>query len=261
MFSVKKVSRHQLNNLVSWLRMAGAQSFSERLSRTPPEDRLAPRDYIAANQRARIHLALAELVAERGYQKVTIELLTKTARVSLATFYENFASKEECFLAAFDADVEAAAEVFDDLLDPAQPWPDQIVVGLETFLELVLAEPARARLCLVAAKAAGVAAFARYQAMLESVAPKLREGRELSPRAERLPDGLEVGIAGGIAWVVYQRLVNGKAEELRALLPEIVQLTLTPYIGEQEARRTAQTSTAKGVAAPRLRQGGQAEMT
>jgi len=225
--------------------MAGSQSFSERLSRTPRDGHLPPRDYIAANQRARIHLALAELIAERGYQKATVEVIAKTARVSLATFYEHFASKEKCFLAAFDDDIESAAQVFSDRVDPGQPWPDQIVVGLETFLELVLAEPARARLCLVASKGAGVAAFARYQTMLESVAPKLREGRELSPRAERLPDGLEVGIAGGIAWVVCQRLVDGRAEELMALLPEIVQLTLTPYIGEEEARRTGQATLAK----------------
>ena len=74
---------------------------------------------------------------------------------------------------------------------------------------MVVNEPARARLCIVEAQAAGGEALARYQAMLESVAPKLREGRIHNPRASRLPDGLEVAIVGGLIWLVHQRLVAG----------------------------------------------------
>ncbi len=73
--------------------------------------------------------AITELVAERGYQKTTIDSIAKGARVSLKTFYEHYASKEECFLAAFDADVEAAAEIFGELLDPDMPSPDRMAVG------------------------------------------------------------------------------------------------------------------------------------
>ena len=160
-------------------------------------------------------LATAELVAERGYQKTTIELIAKTARVALVTFYEHFPSKEECFLAAFDESVAAAREVFAELLDPEQPWQEQISAGLEIFLEMVVKEQARAKLCIVEAQAAGRPALARYQAMLESVAPKLREGREFNPRASRLPDGLEVAIAGGIVWLVHQRLVADDVDDLR----------------------------------------------
>jgi AcrR family transcriptional regulator len=190
-------------------------------------------------------LATAELVAERGYQKTTIELIAKTARVALVTFYEQFASKEECFLAAFDESVEAAGQVFAELVDPERPWVDQVSSGLEVFLEMVVAEPARAKLCLVESQAAGSAALARYQEMLEKVAPKLREGRELNPRASRLPDGLEMAIAGGLAWLVHQRLVADRADELKALLPEMLQVTLTPYVGEAEAAQAADAAQAR----------------
>ena len=190
-------------------------------------------------------LATAELVAERGYQKTTIELIAKTARVALVTFYEHFASKEECFLAAFDESVAAATEVFAELLDPEQPWQEQISAGLEIFLEMVVKEQARAKLCIVEAQAAGTASLARYQAMLESVAPKLREGREFNPRASRLPDGLEVAIAGGIVWLVHQRLVADDVDDLMALLPEMLQVTLTPYVGEVEAGRAADAAQAR----------------
>ena len=233
-----------------WYRlgMADSRSISERLSKLPPGRHLVPRDFVAQNQRERMLLATAELVAERGYQKTTIELIAKTARVALVTFYEQFADKEECFLAAFDENVEAAREVFAELVDPQQPWPDQIAAGLEIFLEMVVNEQARAKLCIVEAQAAGGAALARYQAMLESVAPKLREGRELNPRAERLPEGLEVAMAGGLAWLVHQRLAAGRVEGLKELLPEMLQVTLTPYVGEVEAARAAEAAQARAAA-------------
>jgi AcrR family transcriptional regulator len=220
-----------------------------------------PSDFVANNQRARILFAVSELVAERGYQKTTIELIAKTARVALSTFYEHFASKEEAFLAAFDNDVEAAKEVFGELLDPDMPWTEQIAIGLEIFIELVLAEPSRAKLCLVASQSAGTAAFKRYQATLERVAPKLREGRALNPMAAKLPDALEMALAGGVAWLVHQRLVKDETGELRKLLPEMVQLTLTPYVGEGEARRAAQAAaTREGVVLPEVQGGGAGEM-
>ena len=211
----------------------------------PPGRHLVPTDFVSRNQRERMLLATAELVAERGYQKTTIELIAKTSRVALVTFYEHFSSKEECFLAAFDESVAAAREIFAELLDPEDSWQDQIAAGLELFLEMVVREQERAKLCIVESQAAGSASLARYQEMLESVAPKLREGREFNPRSSRLPDGLKVAIAGGIAWLVHQRLVAGDVEDLKALLPEMLQVTLTPYIGEVEAGRAADAAQAR----------------
>lgn len=225
--------------------MADSRSLSERLAKMPPGRHLVPRDFVAQNQRERMLLATVELVAERGYQKTTIELIAKTARVALSTFYEHFSNKEECFLAAFDECVSAAAEVFGELVDPDLPWPDQIAAGLEVFLEMVVAEPARARLCIVESQAAGGAALARYQEMLEAVAPALREGRRFNPRSGRLPDGLEIAVVGGLAWLVHQRLVTDRENEIKCLLPEMLQVTLTPYVGEVEAGRLADAAQAR----------------
>jgi AcrR family transcriptional regulator len=229
--------------------MADARSLSERLAKLPPGRHLVPPDFVAQNQRERMLLATAELVAERGYQKTTIELIAKTARVALSTFYEQFSSKEDCFLAAFDETIDAAAEVFDELLDPEQAWADQIAAALEIALEMVVNEPARARLCIVESQAAGGAALTRYQGMLERVAPKLREGRIHNPRASRLPDGLEVAIVGGLAWLIHQRLVTDRVDDIKGLLPEMLQVTLTPYVGEVEAARAADAAQARAAAA------------
>jgi AcrR family transcriptional regulator len=229
--------------------MADSRSLSERLAKLPPGRHLVPRDFVAQNQRERMLLATAELVAERGYQKTTIELIAKTARVALSTFYEQFSSKEECFLAAFDETMDAAAEVFAELLDEEQDWADQVAAGLEIALEMVAKEPARAKLCIVEAQAAGGEALKRYQGMLERLAPKLREGRVHNPRASRLPDGLEVAIVGGLVWLVHQRLLTDRVHEIKGLLPEMLQVTLTPYVGEVQAGRAADAAQARAAAA------------
>jgi AcrR family transcriptional regulator len=215
----------------------------------PPGRRAAPSDLVTQSQRERILLATAELVAERGYQKTTIESIAKTARVALSTFYEQFSSKEECFLAAFDETLDAAAELLDELLDSEQDWARQIAGGLEVVLEMIVREPARARLCIVEAQAAGGEALVRYQGMLERPAPKLREGRVHNPRASRLPDGLEVALVGGLAWLVHQRLLADQVDEIRGLLPEMLQVTLTPYVGEAEAGRAADAAQVRAAVA------------
>lgn len=225
--------------------MADSRSLSERLAKLPPGRHLIPRDFVSQNQRERMLLATAELVAERGYQKTTIELIAKTARVALVTFYEQFANKEECFLAAFDESVDAARAVFAELIDAERPWTEQISIGLEVLLEMIVNEPARAKLCIVESQAAGGEALIRYQSMLESAAPKLRQGRELNPRADRLPEGLEVAIAGGLMWLIHQRLIADRFDELKGLLPEMLQVTLTPYVGEVEAAQAAEAAQAR----------------
>ena len=65
----------------------------------------------ASETRARILAAMGALVSEKGYATVTIDDLARSARISKRTFYDHFADKEACFLAAYEA---AADHVYDD---------------------------------------------------------------------------------------------------------------------------------------------------
>jgi AcrR family transcriptional regulator len=215
-------------------------SWSERLVTMPPGRHTLPKDFVAAHQRHRIFGATAELVAKRGYHGTSIDLITKTARVALSTFYENFETKEDCFVAAFDDAVADAREQLAEALDPEQPWAQQIAAWLETFLGLVIASPAEARMCLVEAQGAGPALLDRYEATLEALVPKLREGRELAG-ARKLPERAELGILGGVVWVLQQRIVRGQFDQISTLFPELLQIALRPYLGPIEAERFAES--------------------
>ena len=96
-----------------------------------------------------------------------------------------------------------------------------------------------ARACLVEAPTAGPEAVARHEAALKRFVPLLRPGRELNPRSDELPESLEDTLAGGVLWVINQRLIAGEEEKLRGLLPEALEFLLRPYVGEDEAAREA----------------------
>ena len=112
-------------------------------------------------------------------------------------------------------------------------------VGLAAFLDHVASEPALARTCIVESLSAGPAAVAQYEGSIRAFVPLFRMGRAVSPQGGQLPATLEETIVGGIFWIVYQRIVGGRADGIGELLPELVEFSLTPYVGAAGARRAA----------------------
>jgi AcrR family transcriptional regulator len=213
-----------------------------KASRQPPGPEPVSRAAAAADQRRRILEATADLVAEQGYPETTIEQIVRRAKVGYATFYKHFTDKQEAFLALFDAATERTAYEVEEAYDREDgPWPDKVGAALGALLKVVAAHPNVARACMVEALTAGPQAAARHEAALKRFAPLLRPGRELNPRRERLPETLEDTLAGGVLWVVNQRLLAGETKEIRALLPETLEFLLRPYVGEDEAAREAGT--------------------
>jgi AcrR family transcriptional regulator len=194
---------------------------------------------LARDPRERILVAMAEVVAKRGYHGATIEHIVKRAGVSRATFYEHFENREDCLLAGFsDAAVElrgrmeaAAAEAAD--------WPDQVRAALTAFLDYAVANPALARTCIVESVTAGPVAMERYELALRAFVPPFRRGREVEEATGELPDELEDLIIGGLVWMVHQRLLRNEIEEIPGLLPMMLEFALVPYMGEKRAAALA----------------------
>jgi AcrR family transcriptional regulator len=198
-----------------------------------------PKEFIARHQRARIIAALAAETAEKGYRAVTVADVVRRAGIARNTFYENFACKDECFLATAAFALEAAMSRVVEAAAAVESWPSRVNAGLAAFLDFVAAEPDLARLSIVDALAAGPASIERYERSIQAFVPLLRLGRKVSPNGEELPATVEETIVGGIFWIVYQRLILDEAERIGELRPELAEFALTPYIGAEAARRTA----------------------
>lgn len=188
---------------------------------------------LARDPRDRILVAMAEIVAKRGYQGTTIEHIVKRAGVSRATFYEHFENREDCLLAGF---AEAEEELQRRLAEATKTgeWPERIRAAVTVFVDYCTSKPALARTCLVESVTAGPIAMERYEDALTKFAPIFREGREYAGGAE-LPDDLEDLIVGGIAWMVHQRLLRNEIDRIPGMLPTMLEFALVPYLGEERA--------------------------
>jgi AcrR family transcriptional regulator len=198
--------------------------------------RRQPRSYelIAQQQRERIIFAFAEEASEKGYRGVTVTDVVRRAGVARKTFYDYFPSKEVCFIATSEFGVKEALRQVVDAAIQAESWTARIQAGLAAFLDYAASEPALARTCIVETLAAGPAAVGRYEHSIQAFVPLFWMGRKIASR--ELPRLLEETIVGGIFWIIYQRIVSDEAGRVEDLLPELIEFSLTPYLGAEGAK-------------------------
>jgi len=197
-----------------------------------------------ADQRRRLLRAVGELVAERGYSDVTVELIVKRAHVSYKTFYKHYRSKEECFVDLFSVAFESTEKRIREALQRRDlSWPDEVVLALRTLVDAILVEPEMARAVIVESPTVGPAITARYERATKTFASLLRAGREQNPRGSELPETIEDTLAGAVFWSAYQHLIVGEADALADYLPVLTDLVLRTYLGPAEAARIARAGT------------------
>jgi AcrR family transcriptional regulator len=194
------------------------------------------REVVVHHQRQRILTAAVDLVAERGYRAVTVADIVKRAAIARLKFYENFSSKQDCFLAAYDAGLaEATSRLEQATGAPDASFPERVSAGLAALLDYAAAEPALARACLVEAPSLGPMMQGRREQALAAFAPLLRGGREEVGGAE-LPESVEESVLGGLYWLIYHAILAAQPERIEELQPELVEFALLPFLGAAAAR-------------------------
>jgi AcrR family transcriptional regulator len=218
--------------------------FPPELARLPPGRHGLPREFVAHNQRERLIAGLAEAVAENGYAGTTIAHITRHAAVSRRTFYEHFNSKDECFTAAYDSVMTELRERVGSAFDQEDEWPEAVRAGIAAMLEFLASEPHLARLSMVEALVAGPVVVERYDSAIQDLVPYFQAGREGRPPEvlAGLSPTTEEALVGGMVSLISRRIFADRTEELEALLPDLVEFTLTPYLGSAEAAKVARQS-------------------
>ena len=198
---------------------------------------LSPKQ-VAESQRERLLAATAHVVAERGYRAATITEIHRVASVSSRTFYESFSSKEECFIATFEAVLSHLRELVGEAVEPIPDWPHRVVAALRAALGFFAAEPDLARLCLVETVTATPPIAARFREAVLGAIPCLEPGRAERPDGgSALPDSTEDSLIGGLVVFASRSILAGAP--LTDLLPDLVEFVLSPYLGPEEAKRLA----------------------
>lgn len=148
-------------------------------------------------------------------------------------------SSQDDFSRAFEAAFARLQVAVEEAFVSRVVWPDQVAAAIRAGFEFAAGDPEAANLLTNRALAHGRDGITRYHRLIDFVAGLLAPGRDLSSEGALLPEILEIAIASGIATLVAQRVDQGRAGELPALVPDAVQFALTPYLGSDAARQIA----------------------
>jgi AcrR family transcriptional regulator len=199
-----------------------------------------PRHLVVANQRERILAAAAAKIAEEGYLSLSVRDILERAGVSRATFYEQFKDKHECVIVAYEVALEQLTAAVLEASEGCSDWPAGVAAGVDAALGYAAELPAQAHLLIVfPAAVADPHLSRRARAARERLVGLLHAGRQRQNAGPAPIEVTERAVLGAAMSVVGAHLFAAGPDRLAALKPELVQLILTPYLGEEEAVRIA----------------------
>jgi TetR/AcrR family transcriptional regulator len=196
----------------------------ERLPRGPHS--LDP-GQVAENQRRRMYGAMIEAVATNGYGRTSVKQVVTLAGVSRRAFYEQFANKQECFLATLDLIANQAINSIAATYNSTEgTFEQRLEAAFVTFAEVVRRNPKGARVMLVDAPSAGPAGWEKLTETLNMFEERLAGSFAHAPDAGPLPEPVTRAIVGGLRRATFVRLLEERTEEMPALVGDMVNWTL-----------------------------------
>jgi AcrR family transcriptional regulator len=182
-------------------------------------------EVVRASQRERLIRAMLETVAEQGYEPTTVPDVVARARVSRNAFYEFFADKTSCFIAACD---EEASELLGVVVRfaSAPSWTDALRQGTRAYLTWWAERPAFARAYFIGLPAVGDPAtaqrergYARFRDLFRELG---RRARTEQPGLPPLPEIAPRVLVLAITELVAEEVRAGRTERLPALEDDVV---------------------------------------
>src|ERR1700755_2089394 len=116
----------------------------------------------------RLVVGMNQPAARYGYRDASVARVVEAAGVSRATFYEHFADKEDCFLAAFEQAaerIEVALPHIEAEDSPASRASDL----LADLLANIIRAPAAAKILLLEARAGGPRVRSAYMRLMNTI--------------------------------------------------------------------------------------------
>jgi len=175
-------------------------------------------------------------VEEVGYGRMTVAQVIGRARVSRKTFYDVFADREDCFLAALEQVIAHASQLVRRAYAREVAWRDGVRAGLAELLAFFDEEPALARIVLVEALGAGPRVLERRADLLDALATVVDRGRFATTAVREPPDVVAEGVVGAVLAVLHTRALEESGDErFSPLLGSLMNIVALPYLGARVA--------------------------
>jgi AcrR family transcriptional regulator len=179
------------------------------------------------SSRERIYAAMVTTVAERGYGATGLTDVIQLAGVSRSTFDEHFAGRQDCFIKTIEAILAFAEAEIAVELEQEERWDAQLRRIFTALVDLIVAQPAAARMCLVEAYVAGPDAVACVDRVARAAGRHAVAVLERSPERAGMPPDLARVVLGGLRKVIQTRLYTGREQELPQMASELMDWALS----------------------------------
>jgi len=191
-----------------------AERIAPLYERLPSGPHRLDRREVLRHQRMRMQGAMVEAVARGGYDDTSVRQVTALAGVSRRAFYEQFANREDCFLATFDTiaarGIQRLRRVY---LATGGSLQERLGAAFDELAAAAGRDPKAAAFVTAGAQTAGPAAAARLREVTAACERRLAESLTEAPGAGALPMPIARGIAGGLEGTAC-RILGGAASAL-----------------------------------------------
>ncbi len=173
-----------------------------------------------STQRERIIAGMVIAANRVGYASANVSTVIANAGVSRPTFYDYFADRDDCFLAAHR---EIAADLLERVrVAVAAQAPERAVqAGVRALIELAEAKPEEARFLTNATMAGGPRTLDERDRTIARVEQIIDRARVRAPADATSPDLPTRVLLGAVQWLLAPRLRRGE-HDLAALHHEVV---------------------------------------
>lgn len=188
----------------------------------------------AKKERRALVKALVDICDERGYREATPALIAERAGVERTVFSEHFESVEDCFLAIWDVAFEDLGEKLLTAYSSQSEWRARLRAAAHELLRLLRKRSFPvARVLTLNSDLAGRRAAKRRDQFLRSFAALIDAGRYEAEDPDRIAPETAFALTAGVHHAVYARFATGRENELSDLVPELMCLIVTPYLGHE----------------------------
>ncbi len=222
---------------------AGAEGTGKigEVSRLPRHPKL---ELVHSSKREKILEGMLEAVGAEGYDGASVRTVLDRTGLYRQAFYDNFADKDACYLAALELGIERFEALVARAAASEESWRGKLRAGLGALLDQLDTESDFGRGVIVEVHAAGPQALARRAEAMKRAADFIDLARVEADESESPPQIAPEGIVAGIHAIVHSRLSTGASDGFRQLLPEFMYFAVLPYFGAEAASAEMQAARA-----------------
>jgi AcrR family transcriptional regulator len=185
--------------------------------------------------RERIMEATLEVCGERGYRDATVQDVIDRYGGYRHQFYRHFASKAECYAAAYELEVERLYTALAELAARESSWGSGLVAVLRGIARFLCERPALAKGLLVEVHIAGGPALLKRMEVFERLTHAVDGARRETGSRHSPPPVTATFMVGAVEAAVTSGLIRFSPQEFAAAVPELAHMVLAAYFGDDAA--------------------------